>query len=120
MTNSLGPRLSLGLILNQCEVLQNFCRSPIPQTNFGSTVHTTGSKKAIDSNNILLSYAEDGKSVLHGVTSWGLGCAIPTFPGGVYANVFAMTNFVTNIIVRSNKFSFFEKATKICSIFLIF
>ena len=70
-------------------------------------MHTTGSRKAIYSNNILLSYVEDGKSVLHGVTSWGLGCAIPTFPGGIYANVFAMTNFVANIIVRSNKVQLF-------------
>ena len=58
----------------------------------------------IDSNNILLSSAEDGKSVLHGVTSWGLGCAIPTFPGGIFANVYALRNFVKNIIVRSDNY----------------
>ena len=58
-----------------------------------------------NSNNILLSSAEDGKSVLHGVTSWGMGCAIPTFPGGVFAKVYALRNFVKNIIVRSDNYN---------------
>ena len=49
---------------------------------------------------MLLYSAEDGKSVIHGITSGGLGCAMNTYPGGVLTRVSTMTNFVTNIIVR--------------------
>ena len=43
----------------------------------------------------------DGKSVLHGVTSYGSGgCGMIDTPGPTYANVFSMMNFVKDVMVR--------------------
>ena len=44
-------------------------------------------------------FTENGKSVLHGVTSWGFGCGDLAAPGNVFANVFTLTNFIRDIIV---------------------
>ena len=42
---------------------------------------------------------EDGKAVVHGVVSSGMGCGHPDYPGEIFANVFSMRNFITSITV---------------------
>ena len=48
---------------------------------------------------IVYLFTENGKAVLHGVTSWAWGCADPATPGSVFANVFALINFIEDVIV---------------------
>ena len=45
-------------------------------------------------------FTEGGKAVLHGATSWGFGCAMPNYPGVVFANVFQMMSFVEHVLVK--------------------
>ena len=45
-------------------------------------------------------FTEGGKAVLHGVTSWAEGCAMPKYPGTVFANVFQMMRFVEHVLVK--------------------
>ena len=41
----------------------------------------------------------DGKSVLHGVVSYGVNCGMSDTPGSFYANVFNMMGFVKDVLV---------------------
>ena len=45
---------------------------------------------------------EYGKSVLHGVTSWGYVCGVAGYPGSIFSNVFSMKNFIDDILVRKH------------------
>ena len=48
-----------------------------------------------------ISNVENGKSVLHGVTSFSTGgCGSKEFPGMVFANVYAMKGFIEDVLVR--------------------
>ena len=46
---------------------------------------------------------EDGKSVLHGVTSMApYGCGISAeYPGNVYTSVYSMLNFIDEVLVSN-------------------
>ena len=45
---------------------------------------------------------ESGKSVLHGVSSMGIGCGISaSHPGNVYASVYSMLNFINEVLVSN-------------------
>ena len=48
---------------------------------------------------IFYSHTVDGKSVLHGVVSWGVNCGDSETPGSSYANVFNMMGFVNDVLV---------------------
>ena len=53
-----------------------------------------------------ISNVENGKSVLHGVTSFSTGgCGNKEFPGMVFANVYAMKGFIEDVLVRFPYFS---------------
>ena len=48
-----------------------------------------------------ISNVENGKSVLHGVTSFSTGgCGNKEFPGMVFADVYAMKGFIEDVLVR--------------------
>ena len=42
----------------------------------------------------------NGKSVLHGVVSWGVACDVTDNFGAVFANVFNMIGFIRDVLVR--------------------
>ena len=42
----------------------------------------------------------NGKSVLHGVVSWGVACDPTDNFGEVFANVFNMIGFIRDVLVR--------------------
>ena len=44
---------------------------------------------------------ENGKSVLFGITSKGIGCGQALNPGPIFADVFSVIDFVKDILVRS-------------------
>ena len=56
------------------------------------------------------SLSVDGKAVVYGVTSMALGCAIPNRPGAIFAKVYAMIDFIQDILVLKilkRKYSYF-------------
>ena len=44
---------------------------------------------------------ENGKSVLYGITSKGIGCGHAPNPGPIFADVFSVIDFVNDILVRN-------------------
>ena len=45
-------------------------------------------------------HIDNGKSVLHGVVSWSVGCDITDRYGAVFASVFSMIGFINDVLVR--------------------
>ena len=46
-------------------------------------------------------FLENGKAVLHGISSWNMGCGTTDSFGGVSANVFNLMFFVNDVLVRT-------------------
>ena len=53
--------------------------------------------------NHFLKIAENGKNVVYGISSWGIGCGEPNNtvePNNVFTEVFGVIDFIKDVIVR--------------------
>ena len=77
------------------EMSQKFNKTPFFLTNYEICAYPGHQDTCSgDSGGPLICPSRSGNAVLHGVTSWGFGCAQAHLPGGSYASVYAMLDFI--------------------------